>query len=148
MRGQISLDFILAVAIGFFAIGAVIAVSTQIGEMQTEASVRQQLHDIGNGLASVISNSAVLNDSETASVYFDVPYLLVPGEETQQKCSITIGKTCDETEASAICLSYDFFDLETGLSRTIKAEKRYVNPPLMDLPGSVECGERLAITKT
>ncbi len=142
MRGQISLDLILAIAIGFFVIGAVIAVNAQIGEMQTEASIRQQLNDIGNGLASVISNSAVLNDSTTAGVYFDIPKLLVPGEETPQPCNITIG-------SGVIDLSYDIFDLETGISSEVKVTKYYYVEPTgtMDIPGSVECGGRLAITK-
>ena len=39
MRGQISLDLILAITVGFFAIGAVFAVNAQIGEMQTDASI-------------------------------------------------------------------------------------------------------------
>ena len=65
MRGQISLDLILAITIGFFAIGAVIAVNAQIGEMQTEASIRQQLNGIGDSLATVISNSAVLSPLQT-----------------------------------------------------------------------------------
>lgn len=140
MRGQISLDIILAITIGFFAIGAVIAVSAQIGEMQTQASIRQQLHDIGNGLAAVISNSAVLNDADTASVYFDIPFLLVPGEENPQPCSITIA-------GGVINLSYAIFELETGNVEVINATKRYVDPPGMTVPGSVECGGILAITR-
>ena len=142
MRGQISLDLILAITIGFFAIGAVIALSAQIDEMQTEASIRQQLNDIGNGLAAVISNSAVLNDATTASIDFDVPSLLVPGEEKPQPCTIEINKT-DGT----IILSYDVFDLETGTSTPVEVTKYYVNPPGMTVLGNVKCGGMLSITK-
>ena len=140
MRGQISLDLILAITIGFFAIGAVIAVSAQIGEMQTEASIRQQLNDIGNGVAAIISNSAVLNDAKTASIYFDVPFLLVPGEEKPQPCNITIG-------SGTITLIYNIFDLETGISTPIVVTKHYVDPPGMTVPNSVKCGGRLYITR-
>ena len=141
MRGQISLDLILAITIGFFAMGAVIAVNAQIGEMQTEASIRQQLNDIGNGLASVISNSAVLNDATTATLSFDVPALLVPGEETLQPCTITIS-------AGAITLTYNIFDLETGIDTPVEVTKHYVDPQGMTVPESAECGGRLEITKT
>ncbi len=143
MRGQISLDLILAITIGFFAIGGVIAVNTQIGEMQSQASIRQQLNNIGNGLSAVISNSAVLNDSATASIYFDVPFLLVPGEETPQPCTIAIDDT-----TGTITLFYNIFDLETGTSTQVNVTKQYVVPPLMKVPTEIECGERLAITKT
>ncbi len=141
MRGQISLDLILAITIGFFAIGGVIAINAQIGEMQTEASVRQQLDNIGNGLAAVISNSAVLNDATTASIYFDIPFLLVPGEEKPQPCKITIG-------SGTITLTYNIFDLETGTSSPVEITKYYVDPePEMTVSNSVECGGRLDITK-
>ncbi len=140
MRGQISLDLILAITIGFFAIGAVIAVNAQIEEMQTEASIRQQLNDIGNGVASIISNSAVLNDADSASVYFDIPLLLIPGEGKPQPCAITIA-------GGVINLSYEIFDLATGTSETINVTKRYVVPPGMTVPGNVECGGMLSITK-
>ncbi len=138
MRGQISLDLILAITIGFFAIGAVIAVNGQIGEMQEEASVRQQLHDIGNGLASVISNSAVMNDADSANIYFNIPALLVPGEETPQSCAIEIAN-------GQIDLSYDLYDLETGIATPVDVTKYYVDPK-MNVPASVKCGEILTIT--
>ena len=140
MRGQISLDLILAIAIGFFAIGAVIAVNAQIGEMQTQASIRQQLNDIGNGLAAVISNSAVFNDFATANISFNVPSLLVPGEEKPQPCEITIA-------GGVINLSHEIFDLETGSSEVTNVTTRYVVPPAMTVPGSVECGGTLTITR-
>jgi len=138
MRGQISLDLILAIAIGFFAIATILAVNAQIGEMQTQASIRQQLNDIGNGLAAVISNSAVLNDGVAESIYFDVPFLLVPGEEKPQPCAITIA-------GGVINLSYEIFDLETGTSEAINVTKRYVVPSGMIMLGSVECGGTLII---
>ena len=145
MRGQISLDLILAITIGFFAIGAVIAVSTQLGEMQTEASIRQQLNNIGNGVAAIISNSAVFNDATAANIDFDIPFLLVPGEEKPQPCAIKINET-----TGVITLSYDIFDLETETSSEIKVKKYYYVEPTgtMNIPVSAECGERLTITKS
>ena len=144
MRGQISLDLILAITIGFFAIGGVIAVSAQIGEMQTEASIRQQLNDIGNGVAAVISNSAVLNDADSASISFNVPALLVPGEETPQPCAIRIA-------GGTITLTYEIFDLETGISTSVTVTKYYIDPEVglqpMDVPDNAECGGPLIITR-
>lgn len=149
MRGQISLDFILAITIAFVAMGAVMAVNGNITETQKQASIRQQLDSIGNSLASVISASAALNDAQNAGVIFGIPWMLVAGEENPEKCDIKIGEDCAGTATNAICLSYDIIDKETGLlDERIEATKRYVTPQGMTVPASAECGGNIQIIKS
>lgn len=143
MRGQISLDFILAIAVALIATGAILAVSGQIAQAQAQASARQQLDGIGNGLAAVISASAMLNEADSASIEFDIPALLVAGNARPQKCAISI-----DTGNGTIDLSYDLIDLETGTTTPINVTKHFVNPEGMIVsPTSAECGGSIQITK-
>ena len=91
MRGQISLDFILAITIALVAAGAILAVSGQIAQTQAQSSARQQLNGIGNSLAAVISYSGLLNEAgSSASITFDIPALLIAGSAKPEPCTITI----------------------------------------------------------
>ena len=143
MRGQISLDIILAIAIGFIAVSSVVMIGNEITAMQTQSSVRQQLNDIGNWLSQVISSSAILGDADSASVSFAIPKILVPGEMKPQPCDIQIDKANDK-----IILSYEVIDLNTGDIETVSVEKGFVEPILMNpLPDGIKCGETLTITR-
>jgi len=136
MRGQISLDFILAIVIVFIAAGTLTVVGLELEGMQKEASVRQQLNTIGTGLAAAISSSAALEDAGTATLSIDVPELLVAGEETPQKCEIGIA-------GDVITLSYEIANGET-----IEVKKKFVVPGAMNVPSPFKCGDVLDITKT
>lgn len=143
MRGQISLDIILTIAIGFIAVSSIVMISNEITAMQTQSSVRQQLNDIGNGLTQVISSSAILDDADSASVSFAIPKILALGETKPQPCDIQIDKANDK-----ITLSYEVIDLNTGDIETVSVEKGFVEPILMNpLPDGIKCGETLTITR-
>ncbi len=143
MRGQISIDIILAITIGFIAVSSVVMISNEINAMQTQSSIRQQLNDIGSGLAQAISSSAILDDADSTSVSFAVPKILVLGETKTQLCDIQIDKANDK-----IILSYEVINLETGDIETVSVEKGFVEPTLMNaLPDDIKCGETLTITK-
>ncbi len=143
MRGQISLDIILTIAIGFIAVSSVVMISNEITAMQTQSSLRQQLNDIGNGLAQVISRSAILDDADSAIILFDIPKILVLGETKPQPCDIQIDKINDK-----IILSYEVINLETGDIETVSVEKGFVEPTGMNpLPDDIKCGETLTITR-
>lgn len=141
MRGQISLDFLLAITVALIAAGAILAVSGQIGQMQAQASARQQLDGIGNGLAVVISTSALLNDAGSASIDFDIPALLIAGEAKPQPCAIII-----DTGNGTIWLLYEIIDLETGTTTPVNVTKHFVSPAGMNVPTSAECGGSIQIT--
>ncbi|MFA4855829.1 MAG: hypothetical protein WC634_04580 [archaeon] len=144
MRGQISLDFLLAITVALIATGAILAVSGQISQTQAQASARQQLDGIGNSLGAVISYSALLNEADSASIEFDIPGLLIAGEAVPQPCTIIIN-----TDNNTIDLSYDIIDTETGLSENVSVAKHFVNPVGMSiLPTSAECGGSIQITKS
>ena len=144
MRGQISLDFILAIAIALVASGAILAVSGQISQEQAQASVRHQLDGIGNSLAAVVSHSALLNGADSASIEFDIPGLLIAGEAMPQPCTINI-----DTDNGTIDLSYSIIDTETGLSEYVNVAKHFVNPAGMSVfPTRAECGGSIQITKS
>lgn len=143
MRGQISLDFILAITIALIAAGAILAVSGQIAQTQAQASARQQLDGIGNGLAAIISTSALLNEGDSGTdITFGIPSLLIAGEKDPKPCAISIN-----AGNGTILLSYEILDTETGQSEQVNVEKRFVNPAGMTVPASAECGKEIQITK-
>lgn len=144
MRGQISLDFLLTIAVALIAASTIIAVSGQIAQTQAQASARQQLNGIGNSLAAVISYSALLNGAESANIEFDIPALLIAGNARPQPCAINIS-----TDNGTIGLSYDLIDFETGTATTINATKYFVNPQGMSIiPINAKCGESIQIIKS
>jgi hypothetical protein len=141
MRGQISLDFMLAVAIGLVAAGALLAVSGQVSQGQAEAGTRQQLDGIGNGLAAVISYSAMLNDADSATVEYGIPALLIQGKAAPQGCTILI-----DYAGGTIELGYTLEDEEGGAGEEILVEKHFAAPAGMIVPASAECGKKIIIT--
>lgn len=133
MRAQISLDIMLAIAIGFIAISGIVALGNEITEMQKQAGVRQQLDSIGTGLAQFISGSNALSDADSATVSFEIPEILVLGETLPQQCDIKIDKGNEELN-----LSYE----------TVTVTKAFVEPAGMDpLPDTIKCGQTITITK-
>ncbi len=159
MRGQISLDFILAITIALVAAGAILAVSGQIAQTQAQSSARQQLDGIGNGLAAIISYSAILNDagSGDASVEYSIPALLVAGKANPEKCIISIDtitgtEPCTisiNTITGTIDLSYDLIDLEADTTTPVNVTKNFVNPAGMIIyPTNAEFEGSIRITKS
>jgi len=135
MRGQISLDFLLAMILTMVAISTVAVVGAQISEMQKQSTVGRQLDLIGTELASAISLSALLSDSDTANLTFDLPYIAVPGQANLQECEIDIlGDT--------LTLGYP-----DNVSPIASASKKFEMPAGMTLPGSAKCGDTITITK-
>jgi hypothetical protein len=139
MKGQISLDLILTIAVALVAVGSVSVLGQSIFSMQADDSVKQQLDDIGTGLAEIISVSAVLEDADSARVEYDIPGLLVPGEGRTQPCEIQIG-------GGNIRLSYERFDREAGTSTIIFVDKKYIEPAGMSVPATASCGSRIELS--
>jgi len=147
MKGQISLDFLLAVAIALFVLAGLVLLGADVAEMQAKEGIRQQLRVVGTGLATIVSYSAVLNDAgtEEAIVTYDIPKILVLGEEGKQPCTIAIN-------GNNLELGYELFDLETGSSETISASVPFADPHGMNIDlgqGSTgACGGTVTITKS
>ncbi|MBN2067504.1 MAG: hypothetical protein JW744_03480 [Candidatus Diapherotrites archaeon] len=136
-KGQISLEFIIAIVVALVVFGSISVVATSMIEMQKASSVRQQLDSVGNGLAAIISTSAVLDDADTALVSYSIPKIAVPGEKELQACNISI-----DNETGTITLSYS-----AGMNAVV--EKAFVNPSGMAItPESATCGGILIITKS
>ena len=143
MRAQISLDFLLAIAIAAVALGAVSLIGNEMIELQTVSSVRQQLDTIGVEMSRIISTSAVLDDADPASINFQIPELLVLGEIEPQPCSITIDRANEE-----ISLAYTIINLEDpAQNKLVSVTKTFVDPENMTIsPLDPICGEDLTIT--
>lgn len=142
MRAQISLDFLLAIAIAAVALGAVVLIGNEMTELQKVSSVRQQLDTIGVELGRIISTSAVLDDADPASIDFQIPELLVMGERGSQPCSIIIDRGTQE-----ITLSYTIVNVEDpALNKLVEVTKTFVDPQNMVItPLNPTCGENLTI---
>ncbi len=133
MKGQVSLELILAVIVAVMAGSAFSLVGTEIIDMQREASVRHQLDGIGTSLASAISNTALLNDGDTVSVSVSIPMIAVVGTGSLQSCTIVIGGGLG---VGTMTLTHD----------TVTVTKNYVDPAGMTLPGQAVCGGTMTIT--
>jgi len=141
MKAQISLDLMLAITVALIVIGTIGIVSNEATEQQKIAGIREQLDSIGTELSSVISTSMIFNDASQATVEFDVPEILVLGKMKPQPCKIQIA-------GKKIILSYELFNLETGIPETISVSKEFAEPVGMALPiPSIKCGEKFIITR-
>lgn len=135
MRAQISMDFILTVAISFVAIGAIAAVGASLIDSQTDSTARQQLEAIGTELASSITASALLTDADSASLNLIIPKVLVPGEDDPLECDIVV-----DVSNRTITLSLQ----ETGTT----VVKSYVPPPNITVPATAKCGETITLNSS
>jgi len=141
MKAQVSLDFILTITIAFLAVSSIILLGNEMTDQQKISSVREQLDVIGNQIANVVSVSNVLNDASVVSVELDIPKINVLGEKNPESCNIDIS-------GGLITLSYEMFDQETGnVLETVTVEKGYVEPTGLQVPRSIQCGEKLEITE-
>jgi len=147
MRGQISLDIILAIAIGFIAVSSMGIVGNEITQMQKEASVGQQLDSIGISLSQFISNSAILDDADSATLTFDIPEIIVIGETGTQQCEIEIDASGD------LEISYELVEVATGTITLVSRTFSFVDPtpamtisPDLSSGNEAKCGGTLTIT--
>lgn len=147
MRGQISLDIILAIAIALIALSSTIILSEDISETQSKASIRNQLKTAGTGLATVISTSAIMNNTDNVTIEYTVPKILVAGETKTQECLISIVDT-------DLQLTYELYDTNTGESEIIWTKVPFVSPvgmtlvPTLAAGDKLKCGQTITITKT
>jgi len=148
MKGQVSLDFLLAVSIALIVATGLVTLGSDIADMQAKAGIRRQLENAGTGLANVISYSAILNDAEAgdATVTYSIPKIAVLGEAGKQECRIVI-------EEENLRLSYELIDLEAGTTETIMVEVPFVAPERMTLSPALtagnegKCGGTVTITR-
>jgi hypothetical protein len=143
MRAQISLDFLLAIAIAAVALGAIVLAGNEITELQKVSSVRQQLDSIGIELSRIISTSAILDDADPASIDFEIPELLAIGEQSPGPCDIAIDRDNEQ-----ITLSYTIINAEDPTkNKLIQVTKTFVEPENMTIsPLNTRCGETITIT--
>jgi hypothetical protein len=136
MKGQVSLELILAVIVAVMAGSAFSLVGTEIIDTQSEASVRHQLDGIGTSLARTISNAAFLNYADDSEVSVDIPMIAVAGSSALQSCTIRIGGGANNNEIDLIYAP-----------KSVTVKKKFVPPAGMTVPAAATCGGTLTITK-
>jgi len=134
MKGQVSLELIFAAMVAILAASSFSLVGTEITQVQRESGIRQQLNAIGTGLASSVSKSGLLDDSDSAIISIDIPMISVIGMSAKQDCAIAIGGGLG---AGVMTLTYD----------TVTVTKSFVVPAGMTVPNSANCGGTLTITR-
>ena len=135
-KGQISLDFLLAIIFALVILVGLNAVSEQATAMQKAVSVRQQLHATGMNVVSVLSTSEVLNGSPAGTTVVGItPQLLaVPDETGLQQCGIVI-----DSVNSKLLLSYS--TVEEGISFSVPAGIAF--NPLLTSADPGKCGSAI-----
>lgn len=88
-KGQLSLDFILAVLFFIAAFQIVFSMASALDSSQSNIAVKTQLDVIAENLALKFSNAKLLEGSEIAQFSFSIPLITVPGEDTKS-CEVFV----------------------------------------------------------
>ena len=89
MKGQISIDLILAIIITFVFAGAMQSVISGMNETQSKISVINHQKEIGNNIAEILAMGKSLEDGQSFLVKYSIPDVIVFGD-IETGCEIRI----------------------------------------------------------
>ncbi len=140
-KGQLSLDFMLAIIAFIIFTGILGIMITDIQKTQKDFMIRSQLKEIGTNLSEIIISTNSLNDSfekEGFEIKYQIPLIKDPSKSNPQTCEqIIFSNTHNQTTGT---ISYE------GINITFFIQKNF-NRLLIQNIDKITCGSILHIYK-
>ncbi len=143
-RGQISLDFMLAVLVVLLFSGLFLAFSEQYTKSDRTMSIKDQEKLIAADLGRVLSGIQTIEKMDSFEVRYKIPFIYDSAMRGGQECDITFSKvvgTIEPEDEYHISISYDSIDLGTINSTIMVA---YIPNALLSV--TPKCGEELVVS--